>query len=175
MAETLGKDDRQRLMDMYEKYSRHMYARAKSILGDGFEAEDAVQNAFVSVSKKIRLTDGKDEDELCGYMLTVVKNEAYMILRKKKNEDLPGELPDVSDGADTEIEISRREEYEYAIKIISEMDEIYRGPLYLNVVMGYSAKETAALLKRRAATVRVQISRAKQMIAKKLKEAGYES
>ena len=82
--ESLGDDDRQRLTRLYEKYSGRMFSAARKILGDDPEAEDAVQNAFISVSKKLGKLNELDEDATCGYMFTVVKNEAYMILRKRR-------------------------------------------------------------------------------------------
>ena len=173
-AEALNENDKQRLTLMYEKYSRRMYTAAKRILNSGEDAEDAVQNAFVSVAKRMGSINIYDEDALCGYLIAVVKNEAIDVLRKRKNTVPEDELTDTPDSFDTVFETEKREVFEYAVKIMTQMDDIYRAPLYLNVVMGYSPKETADVLKRAPATVRVQISRAKQMLAEKLKEAGYE-
>ena len=57
---------------------------------------------------------------------------------------------------------------------MSAMDDRYRAPLYMTVVMGYSAKEAAKILGRDHKTVKVQISRARKMLADALTEAGYE-
>ena len=174
LAEALEEDDRQRLTQMYEKYSRRMYAAAKRILNNTEDAEDAVANAFVSVAKRMKNINIHDENAMCGYLITVVKNESFDMLRKRKNTVSVDELTDLPDSDDAVFETEKRDVFEYAIKVMTQMDDTYRAPLYLNVVMGYSAKETADILKRGAATVRVQISRAKQMLAEKLKEAGYE-
>ena len=175
MAETLSPSQRQRLTDMYEKYSRRMFTAAKRILNDDHAAEDAVQNAFVSVAKKMHLVNDKDEDALCGYLFAVVKNESYLILRRTKQAEPLDTLPDLPSGEDTEFEVSERDAYEHAVSLLMNMDDAYRAPLFLNVVMGYSTKETAEVLKRPESTVRVQISRAKHMLAQQMKEAGYES
>ncbi len=174
MADTLEKDDKQRLEYVYEKYGRRMFAAAKRITENDSDAEDALHNAFVRVSKRIGGLNLNDGEALCGYLFTVVKNEAANILRKRKNVLPLDDVKDASDGGDVVFETERREIYEYAVKIIAQMDETYRAPLYLNAVMGYSAAETAKELGRKTATVRVQISRAKKMLADKLKEAGYE-
>lgn len=173
--ESLGDDDKQRLTRLYEKYSGRMFSAARKILGDDPEAEDAVQNAFISVSKKLGKLNELDEDATCGYMFTVVKNEAYMILRKRREIPADDGFDELSGCSDVQIETELRDEYEYAVKLIMDMDDTYRGPLYLCVVMGYTPREASSILKRSEATVRVQISRAKQMIANKLREAGYES
>lgn len=175
LPDTLDYSDKQKLTELYEKHSKRMFSAANAILKNEYEAEDAVHNAFVSVAKMLHRINDKDEDAMCGYLFTVVKNEAYMILRKRRN-DLPFEDSEEligSDGKDIEVEAHGRDAYNYAVKIITEMDDTYRGPLYLTVVMGYSEKEAAKMLKRSESTVRTQISRAKKMVADKLKEAGY--
>ena len=174
LAEALEEDDRQRLTLMYEKYSRRMYTTAKRILGSGEDAEDAVQNAFVSVAKRMKTINIYDEDALCGYLIAVVKNEAVDLLRKRKNTVDVDDVTELPGSCDTVFETEKREVFDYAVNVMKQMDNTYRAPLYLSVVMGYSSKETADILKRSPATVRVQISRAKQMLAEKLKEAGYE-
>ena len=174
LPDVLEEYDRRRLTVIYEKYSGRMYTAAKRILNNSEDAEDAVQNAFYSIAKRMKNIDIHDETALCGYLITVVKNEAVTILRKRKNSVPVEELEDLPDNADTVFETEKRDVFEYAVKIITEMDVTYRAPLYLCVVMGYTSKQTAKILKRSPATVRVQISRAKKMLAEKLKEAGYE-
>lgn len=173
-AEFAGRSKKERLSDLYEKHSRRMFTAAKRILGSERDAEDAVQNAFVSVAKKMDLINDRDDDAMCGYLFAVVKNEAYLILRKRKDTLSAEDLADVPSAADVEIETADRQAYEYAVKLLSEMDEKYRAPLYLTAVMGYSPKEAASLLRREESTVRVQISRAKRILTEKMKEAGYE-
>ena len=176
LPDTLDCNDKQKLTELYEKYSRRMYSAANAILKNEYEAEDAVHNAFVSVAKMLHRINDKDEDAMCGYLFTVVKNEAYTLLRKRHNDVPIDEVTELPDGGfDVEVTAHGRDAYYYAIKVITEMDETYRGPLYLTVVMGYSDKEAAKMLKRSESTVRTQISRAKKMVADKLKEAGYGS
>ena len=67
-----------------------------------------------------------------------------------------------------------KEVYEKIVEILRNMDDLYRSPIYLNCVMGYTVKETAKQLHRNVQTVKGQIARGKKMIINKLKEAGYE-
>ena len=167
--------DRKRILSfLYEKYGRRMFSAAKRIVNNDSDAEDALHNAFVRIAKRLDVIDTDEHDALCGYLLTVVKNEAVNILRKRRNTVPLDEAAELPCKCDVVFETERREIYEYAAKIMTEMDETYRSPLYLHVVMGYSEAETARLLNRKVTTVRVQISRAKKLLADKLKEAGYE-
>lgn len=174
IPDTLPDDDKQLISKMYEKHCRRMFAAAKQITNDNSDAEDAVQNAFVSIVKNIGRINIDDEEALRGYLLTVVKNEAINILRKRKNLEPADKMTEVADGCDVEFLTEKREVFEYAVKIMSAMDEKYRAPLYMTVVMGYSAKEAAKILGRDHKTVKVQISRARKMLADALTEAGYE-
>ena len=165
-------DKKERLSLLYEKYGGKMFAAAKRIVGSTEDAEDALHNAFLSVAKRIDAIDTDDDDSLRGYLFTVVKNEAINILRSDAGDAALDETADTAE--DVVFEFERREAYECATEAIRAMDERYRAPLYLTVVMGYSANEAASILKRTPGTVRMQISRAKKILQKKLKEAGYE-
>ena len=167
-------DKKDRLSLLYEKYGGKMFAAAKRIVGSTSDAEDALHNAFLSVAKRIGEIDTDDDDSIRGYLFTVVKNEAINILRKRKDSEPVDEMTGLADDCDVEFLTEKREVYEYAVKIMSEMDERYRAPLYMTVVMGYSAKEAAKILGRYHKTVKVQISRARKMLADALTEAGYE-
>jgi len=174
IPDTLPDDDKQLISKMYEKHCRRMFAAAKQITNDKGDAEDAVQNAFVSIVKNIGRINIDDEEAMRGYLLTVVKNEAVNILRKRKDSEPVDEMTGIADGCDVEFLTEKREVFEYAVKIMSAMDEKYRAPLYLSTVMGFSIKEVAKTLGRDHKTVKVQISRARKMLADALTEAGYE-
>ena len=173
-SDSLDSERKRILSYVYEKYGRRMFSAAKRIVNNDSDAEDALHNAFVKVAKRLDKIDKDDHDALCGYLLTVVKNEAVNIIRKRKNTVPLDEAAELPCKCDVVFETERREIYEYAAKIMTEMDETYRAPLYLHVVTGYSEAETARLLNRKLTTVRVQISRAKKILSDKLKEAGYE-
>ena len=176
LPDTMSVDDKQRISKLYEKHSRRLFAAALEHSGEeGLgDAEDAVQNAFVSVVKNVGHINIDDEEAMRGYLLTVVKNEAINILRKRKDSEPVDDMTGLADGCDVEFLTEKREVYEYAVKIMSAMDDRYRAPLYMTVVMGYSAKEAAKILGRDHKTVKVQISRARKMLADALTEAGYE-
>lgn len=175
MADTLSYGDKQKLETMYEKYKRKMYSAAKRILSDGDKAEDATQNAFTSIAENIGRINIMDDDALEGYVIAIVKNEAYNIIRAKDKAELYDEFPLVSDPfSDVNAKVFEKEVYEKIVEILRNMDDLYRSPIYLNCVMGYTVKETAKQLHRNVQTVKGQIARGKKMIINKLKEAGYD-
>ena len=68
---------------LYDRLSRQAFALAYRILGDGPAAEDAVQEAFLTVwrqAEKVNLSRGK----LSSFVLTVVHHKAIDVLRARK-------------------------------------------------------------------------------------------
>jgi len=70
---------------LYDRLSRQAFGLAYRILGDGGAAEDAVQEAFLTVwrqSEKVDATRGK----LTSFVLTVVHHKAIDALRVRKGQ-----------------------------------------------------------------------------------------
>ena len=75
------------------------------------------------------------------------------------------ELPDTQPVTDTPENTENR-----VLDMLCSLPELYRTPLYLSAVMGYTTGEIAALLHILPGTARVRISRAREKMAKLLKE-----
>lgn len=75
------------------------------------------------------------------------------------------ELPDTQPVTDTPENTENR-----VLDMLCSLPELYRTPLYLSAVMGYTTVEIAALLHILPGTARVRISRAREKMAKLLKE-----
>ena len=75
------------------------------------------------------------------------------------------ELPDTQPVTDTPENTENR-----VLDMLCSLPELYRTPLYLSAVMGYTTVEIAALLHILPGTARVRISRAREKMAQLLKE-----
>ena len=75
------------------------------------------------------------------------------------------ELPDTQPVTDTPENTENR-----VLDMLCSLPELYRTPLYLSAVMGYTTGEIAALLHILPGTARVRISRAREKMAHLLKE-----
>lgn len=71
--------------NLYRKYGLMMKYLAKSILGDYQYAEDAVQEALISLSANMDKMDDLDSSRTKNYIYTVTKNKA-LSMRKKTLE-----------------------------------------------------------------------------------------
>ncbi len=56
------------------------------------------------------------------------------------------------------------------LEMLLALPELYRTPLYLSAVMGYTTGEIASLLHLLPGTARVRLSRARELLAERLKE-----
>ncbi len=80
---------------LYDLLSRRAFGLAYRMLGDSQSAEDAVQDAFLSVwraADRIDLARGR----LQSYVLTIVHRRAIDVLRSRRSsqaEDLPDDVP----------------------------------------------------------------------------------
>lgn len=172
MADTLGPSDREKLQSIYERCGKKMHAAAQKICGD--QAEDAVQNAFISMAKHIDKINERDDDGLAGYVIAIAKNEAYELMRKTEYTEDIDSISVKDPFSDPAERVFERDAFEYATRIIREMDDKYRAPLYLFCVMGMTLKETASQLHIREKTAGIRVYRAKKLLMDKMKEAGYE-
>lgn len=81
-------EDRQQFTVLYDQYHSRMEEKALRILKEQYDAEDAVQNAFLQIIKHFEKFYTIPCEELYFWIISIVKNEALMILRKRHKETL---------------------------------------------------------------------------------------
>lgn len=133
-------------------YSTDLVRFAWSILGVREDAQDAVQEAFVSYLKHApRFTDAAHEK---AWLLKVTANKAKNMLRHRKTavtEELREDIP------------APREDGEI-LRAILQMPEKYRTPVHLFYYEGYSIREIAHILGLREATVGTHLARGREIL-----------
>jgi RNA polymerase sigma-70 factor (ECF subfamily) len=84
------------LEDLYNGYSKYMMNIAFYMLNSKEDAEDALHNAFIKLSKHINLLIKLKEYQLMLYLKMTIKNTSIDIIKSKKEfvfiEDLDNEL-----------------------------------------------------------------------------------
>lgn len=127
------------LVDIYEILGRQMFAVAYNVVHDYHLAQDAVQDGLVIIYNKAdTVTDYKSA---LTWMLTVIRNSAIDILRKRKNEIYSDEqiVSNIDDNSNTDKSILIK-------NALLKLDEENRQIVILKSVMGYSHKEIAKIL-----------------------------
>lgn len=147
---------------LVETYQKQMYFVALNILHNHHDAEDAVQTAFLRISRQTKPLP-QNEQALRAYVLTAAKHTALNLLPKQsKDTDLDKV---VAVGTEDLFEtIVSSQEYDRLLVAIKSLPATYRSVLMLRYVQQLDTKEIAKLLSRPRGTIQKQITRAKALL-----------
>ena len=140
--------DRELVRSLYEANEQLMYNVAYNILHNRTDAEDAVQDSFVSVIRNLEKIRGIDCNETRFYLVIVVKNISLNMLKKKQRHPAVDidEVFDAKSDENIEDEIISRvssEEIKCALRDLSDNDyEI----MFLYLIREHTPSEIAQLL-----------------------------
>lgn len=147
-----------RLEELIDRYENTLLRAALAILGDPYEAEDAVQDTFLRWLEK--RPEFRDEGHEKAWMLTVCANSCKSRLRIRKRRPTV-ELLDVYPAPD-------RDCGELAEAVFA-LPANQRAAVHLFYYEGYSTEEIAKILGQRPGTVRSHLSRARETLRRTLK------
>lgn len=156
--------DSEKLEQLYGLYEKKMYAVAYSILHNEWQAEDAVQDAFVRLFKNIRKTKNLEEEKTRAYVLRTIQNVAIDLYRKNHislQRTVSMEEKEIADERDDRMSLISRIAGESILEeMLSRLPESYKEVIMLRCVHQLSTKETAAVLEISEALVRKRQQRA---------------
>lgn len=150
--------------ELYELYSREMYAFAFWYLGDKYFAEDAVSDAFVSAF--VSVGNVKNPKKFKSWLFTILlrccKKQLSGIIRMRQTD----ELGEIAEEAETSF-LEERAELKTALLSLSEKER----EIYLMSSLGnLTSKEIGEIFSMPSGTVRSKISRAGDKLYDILKE-----
>lgn len=159
---------------LFFTYHEAMIRLAKSRLkhyGDpnySLNAEDAVQNAFVKITKYIHALDFTlSEKEIKAYVLTIVANEVNNLMHATPAfEETGDELPD----EDFFARLRLTERYNEVVSAIEKLDERYSFVLLFRYREEMSVKNIARLLSIPEKSVYTRLDRGKRLLLDSLRE-----
>lgn len=152
---------------LYEKYRYLLWYVAKDILKDKDLAEDAVQEAFLTLTGHLDHVGDVESPRTKRFLVTIVKSRAIDLLRKEKRaefteyEDALGDAAGENDTLDAYLQL---ESYERLVEAIRSLDENYRVVLECRYLHELSEKETAQVLGLAEKTVNVRTYRARNKL-----------
>ena len=149
-----------------------MYNTALRIVKDTAEAEDVMQESFLSAFTKL---DSYNGDSTFGsWLKRIVVNNSISSYNKKlklKEDDLEDTLYKLEDDDGiTECDTSSFE-VKRILKTMELLKENYRLALTLNLIEGYDYEEMSEIMGISYANCRTTVSRAKESLRKKLSDA----
>ena len=160
--------------------SRHLLAVARRLLRNEEDAQDAVQQAFLSAFRALPSFNG--QSRLTTWLHRIVTNAALMKLRSRgrQPEDsiedlLPAFLEDGHHTAQfsewalpAESKLLQRETRAHVRSAIDKLPDAYRTVLLLRDIEELNTEETAQLLGVTSNTVKIRLHRARQALLKLL-------
>lgn len=152
--------------ELVDKFSGMLFTVCLRYTGEHSKAKDVLQESYIRIFRAIDKFDC-DKGSLQGWMRKITINVALKQLKKDKMRK-ESEMPDNLTGYQKEPEITERMAAEDLLKVVQTLPEGYRQIFNLSVVEGYNHREIANLLDIEEVTSRSQLSRAKQMLRKKL-------
>lgn len=161
--------------NLVRQLSRKLYGFAFRILRNQEEEEDAVQEIFIKLWKiKDKLEEYTSVEALS---TTMTKNYCIDQIRKKKNlidEITDRQIYQNTDSSSPFEVMAGRETDEILHHIIDQLPEIYKVVINLREIEGLSYEEIAGKTGQNINTLRVNLSRARNMIKEAFNKHQYE-
>ena len=163
-----------------QQHNRRLYRVARSIVRDGADAEDVLQEAYLHAFSA--LAEFRGEAALSTWLTRIVVNEALQRLRRPREAVAPieeGRTPSAQvipfptsaqQSDDPERVMAQREICQLVEHAIDELPQEFRTVLVARVIEGMSVEETANALDLRPETVKTRLHRARRLLKAALTE-----
>ncbi|AEE19057.1 RNA polymerase sigma factor [Dokdonia sp. 4H-3-7-5] len=149
--------------ELYNRYSSVLFSVCLKYAPNYAEAEDILQDAFMTIFDKVSQYKNKGSFE--GWLKRVVINTALQRYRKSGVFNL------VNEENIKEVEVEIEEEsipLDFLLKIIQELPDRYRMVFNLYVMDGHSHKEISTLLTISQGTSKSNLARARGILKEKI-------
>lgn len=150
---------------LYSLYASQLFSLCLKYSRNYSEAEDNLQDAFMTIFKKI--TQFKSKGSFEGWMKRIVINTALQRYRDKSVLNIVDEvqIQDVS----VEIEEDNLS-LDFLLSCVQELPDRYRLVFNLYVLDGYSHKEIADMLEISSGTSKSNLARARMILKTKVEQ-----
>jgi len=157
-------------LEVYNRYYKAMYNIAYRIVKDSFEAEDIMQDSFLTAFTKLESL--KDTVTFGSWLKRIVTNNSiYHYKKNSKYDEVP--LDDVlykvedSNGITSDYELTNLKAKQ-VLETMKSLKDSYRVSLTLHLIEGYDYEEISDIMNITYANCRTTISRAKESLRQKL-------
>ena len=177
-VEALRAGDCAEFARLVDAYSAPIYRLGLKMLGTPQDAEDVLQNTFLSALTHLAAFEGRSS--ISTWLYRIASNEALMQIRRKRNniniEDLQTEnsdeglIPEIfmDWSALPESELMNGEAKSKLDDAVNQLPESLRMVFLLRDVEGISIKETAEILSLTETNVKTRLLRARMMLREQL-------
>ncbi|RAJ16303.1 RNA polymerase sigma factor [Olleya aquimaris] len=159
-------------LEIYNRYYKAMYNTSFRIVNNSFEAEDIMQESFLTAFTKLEKL--KEKSTFSAWLKRIVINNSIQAFNKtKKNgevalNDLLYKIED-QQGIETSTELTSVKAKQI-LEGLNALKSNYRIALTLNLIEGYDHEEISQIMQISHANCRTTISRAKESLRQKIKQ-----
>lgn len=154
-------------------HNQRLYRIARGVVRNDSEAEDIVQEAYLSAFAHLESFRG--DASLATWLSRIVINEALGRLRKRRRMVAMPENPQaeiirfpLNPSDDPERTMAQRQILELVERATDSLPDVYRMVFVARVIEGLSIDETAELLGVRPETIKTRLHRARALVRKAL-------
>ncbi|RAJ17950.1 RNA polymerase sigma factor [Olleya aquimaris] len=151
--------------ELYQLFSSKLFSVSLKYSSSYAEAEDNLQDAFITIFNKIKQYNNKGSFE--GWLKRITINTVLQRYRTQKVFDIVNEEAIVDENVDIEEDDVS---IDFLLKCIQELPDRYRLVFNLYVLDGYSHNEIADMLAITSGTTKSNLARARQILKDKIIE-----
>ena len=151
--------------ELYKLFSSKLFAVCLKYSRNYAEAEDNLQDAFLTIFKKIDQYKSKGSFE--GWLKRVAINTVLQQYRNEKVFEIVNE--NIIDTVEIEVD-EETLSIDYLLQIIQELPDRYRLVFNLYVLDGYSHKDIASMLDINIGTSKSNLARARQILKQTIED-----
>ena len=157
-----GPDRRRRFDELVGVYHQDMYRYAAWLSRDKAIAEDVVQEAMLRAWKSL---DSLREDVAAKqWLLTIVRRENARYFERRRLDTV--DVDNLTPSQEALLAEAPDEQLDELREAIFELDDDYREPLVLQVLMGYSTNEIAEQMGLKQGAILTRLHRARLKLKK---------
>lgn len=171
LVKLIRNGDRSAMADLYSRYIGYLTAVCSRYIPDNDDMRDTLQNSFVKILSSLDRFSYRGPGSLKAWMSRIVANEALKFIEQGRKTDIfkseiekEGETADYGDPEIDDVPAAVIQ------KMIQELPEGYRTVFNLYVFEEKSHKEIAGILGITDSTSASQFHRAKNILAKRIRE-----
>lgn len=165
LIENCKSNDTKAQSELYKLFSSKLFTVCLKYSRNYAEAEDNLQDAFLTIFNKIEQYKNKGSFE--GWLKRVTVNTVLQQYRKEKIFEI------VNETIEDEVEVEIDEDdlsIDYLLKIIQQLPDRYRLVFNMYVLDGYSHKDIADLLEINIGTSKSNLARARQILKQTIED-----
>ncbi|WP_400193520.1 RNA polymerase sigma factor [Hymenobacter sp. B81] len=166
--------DRRAQAEIYKRYAKAMFNASLRITGDYAEAEDVLQESFLSAFRELHTYKG--DSSFGSWLKRIVINKSINCLRNRRLQLVPLAEQHDGAGADEPVTPGEADDVQWRADVlrrcIQDLPDGYRVVLTLYLLEGYDHGEIATIMNITESTSKSQYSRARKKLLELARQHG---